>query len=140
MSLEQFDELKKCTRCDSDACYSREVGKNKRFEYCYGCGFTHSFIYSNKKFFNEQLDVLPEIYKILADEDENGKIWIPSFTKTEKGLVYANGIDREDWCWELAFIEDDKINMKGIQKFNKDKGFMDALDALGVFEKENQTL
>ena len=35
----KYDELKVCTRCGSDACYTQEVTKDISIEMCYGCGF-----------------------------------------------------------------------------------------------------
>ena len=73
-----FDELKECTRCNSNACYKQEVTKDISIELCYGCGFqSNSIMVKGSDFFNEQLELLPELYKILMDEEEDtGKITI----------------------------------------------------------------
>ena len=44
-----FDELKECTRCGSDACYKQEITKEVTIEMCYGCGFQHNSICCLKK-------------------------------------------------------------------------------------------
>ena len=70
-----FDELKECTRCGSDACYKQEVSKDISLELCYGCGFQHnSIMVKDSDFYKEQMEILPEIYKVLMDEDEEEKM------------------------------------------------------------------
>ena len=96
-----FDELKTCTRCDSDACYKQEVSKDISLELCYGCGFQHnSIMVKDSDFYKEQMEILPEIYKVLMDEDEEEKIWMPtSINVKDKGMVFASGQNRESWNW-----------------------------------------
>ena len=74
----KYDELKVCTRCESDACYTQEVTKDVSIEMCYGCGFqSNSIIKKGNEFFNQQFENLPELYKELMDEEEEtGKIWM----------------------------------------------------------------
>ena len=89
-----FDELIQCTRCGSDACYRQEVTKDITLEMCYGCGFiSNSLLKPDSKFLKEQMEVLPELYKSLLDEEEEtGKIWMPSTINVEeKGMVFADG-------------------------------------------------
>ncbi len=97
------------------------------------------------QFLKEQMEILPEIYKILMSEDEDGKIWIPSFTNLEgKGMVYANGTSRNNWWWEAIKYKKlkipevknhqkitEKINPKSIKKF-KEQEFLDALEYIKV--------
>ena len=50
-----FDELKECTRCGSDACYKQEVTNDISIELCYGCGFqSNSLMTKSSAFFNYQ--------------------------------------------------------------------------------------
>lgn len=100
-----FDELKTCSRCGSDACYSQEVTADVKIEMCYGCGFQSTSIMTvGSKMLEEQIHVLPEIYKVLIDEEEEtGKVWIPSSINIDdKGLIYANGSDRDNWAWHAV--------------------------------------
>ena len=134
-----FDELKKCTRCGSDACYKQEVTKDISIEMCYGCGFqSNSLMKKGSEFFNEQWELLPELYKALMDEEEDtGKIWMPSTINIkDKGMVSANGVDRNNWKWSgVKAIPDKekgfKTDMSTIKHF-EERDFMEALSYIGV--------
>ena len=98
----KYDELKECTRCGSDACYTQEVTKDINIEMCYGCGFqSNSIIKKGNEFFNQQFENLPELYKELMDEEEDtGKIWMPTIINLkDKGMVFADGTNRDNWRW-----------------------------------------
>ena len=134
-----FDELKECTRCGSDACYKQEVTKDISIEMCYGCGFqSNSLMRKGSEFFNEQWELLPELYKVLMDEEEEtGKVWMPSTINIkEKGMVFADGTARNNWRWAgVKSIPDEekgfKTDMSTIKHFNE-RDFMDALSYIGV--------
>ena len=142
-----FDELKICTRCGSNACYSQEVTKDILIELCYGCGFqSNSVMKQDSKFLEEQMEVLPELYKELLDEEEEtGKIWMPSTINVEdKGMVFADGSGRMNWKW--AGVKAVPITDKTDEKFKNKKykpdmstikhfdegDFMEALSYIGV--------
>jgi len=142
-----FDELKICSRCGSDACYSQEVTKDITIEMCYGCGFqSNSLMEKGSEFFNEQWETLPEIYKVLMDEEEEtGKIWMPSTINIkDKGMVFATGKDRDNWAWGAVKVT--KVKKKDRDKYNKEKyradmttikyfkerDYMDALSYINV--------
>ena len=141
-----FDKLTKCTRCESDACYSQEVTDGVTIQLCYGCGFqSNTIMVSGSDMFNEQMQTLPDLYKALMDEEEDGKLWMPSFTNVEdKGMVFADGTDRENWAWGAAkaveVTEDEKEKYKGAKyrvdmstvKHFKERDFMDALSYIEV--------
>ena len=102
-----FDELKECSRCSSDACYVQEVTKDISLELCYGCGFiSNSLLKQGNDFFKEQMEVLPELYKALLDEEEaTGKIWMPSTVNVEdKGMIFADGTGRDNWRWGVVKV------------------------------------
>lgn len=134
-----FDELKECTRCGSDACYKQEVTKDISIEMCYGCGFqSNSLMEKGSEFFNEQWELLPELYKVLMDEEEEtGKIWMPStINLKEKGMVFADGNSRNNWRWAgVKAIPDKekgfKTDMSTIKHFNE-RDFIEALSYIGV--------
>tara|TARA_R110002153_G_scaffold159773_1_gene312049 strand:- start:552 stop:992 length:441 start_codon:yes stop_codon:yes gene_type:complete len=141
-----FDELKTCTRCDSDACYKQEVSKDISLELCYGCGFQHnSIMVKDSDFYKEQMEILPEIYKVLMDEDEEEKIWMPtSINIKDKGMVFASGQNRENWNWgavkAVLIPEEDREKYKDEKyradmstiKYFKERDFMDALSYIGM--------
>ena len=143
-----FDELKICTRCNSNACYSQEVTKDISIEFCYGCGFqSNSVIKQGSQFLEEQMEVLPELYKELLDEvEETGKIWMPSTVNVEdKGMVFADGSGRMNWKWagvkSIPITDDDdddkfknkkyKPDMSTIKHFDEGD-FMEALSYIGI--------
>lgn len=141
-----FDELKECTRCGSDACYSTEVNAEITLELCYGCGFqSNSIMYSGSQMFEEQMQILPDLYKALMDEEEDGKLWMPSFVNVEdKGMVFVDGSGRDNWMWGAAkaveVSEDEKekyknskyrVDMSTVKHF-KERDYMDALSYIEV--------
>ena len=122
------DNLTDCSRCGSNACYSQQVNKEITISLCYGCGFQSNTIMTvGSDMFNEQIETLPELYKILMDEEDNGKLWMPSFHNVPgKGMVFANGTDRENWSWASVQYVDKKTDMSTKKDF-AEKDFMDAL-------------
>ena len=144
-----FDELKICTRCNSDACYKQEVSKDISLELCYGCGFQHnSIMVKDSDFYKEQMEILPEIYKVLMDEDEEEKIWMPtSINIKDKGMVFASGQNRENWNWgavkAVLIPEEDREKYKDEKyradmstiKYFKERDFMDALSYIGMLRE-----
>ena len=122
------DNLTDCSRCGSNACYTQQVNKEITISLCYGCGFQSNTIMTvGSDMFNEQIETLPELYKILMDEEDNGKLWMPSFHNVPgKGMVFANGTDRENWSWASVQYVDEKTDMSTKKDF-AEKDFMDAL-------------
>ena len=109
-----MDNLIKCAKCGSDACYVEEVNQDIKTYFCYGCGFqTNSLIKKDSQFFEEQSKILPELYKDLFYTDEEGKIWMPSSVNLpQQGMVFANGPSKEDWGWAavkaIPVLEEEK--------------------------------
>jgi len=141
-----YDNLIECTRCGSDACYIQEVTKDITIELCYGCGFqSNSVMKVDSDFLKEQMETLPDLYKSLIDEEESGKVWMPSFHSVDgKGMVFADGVSREKWSWgaakhiEVLEIEKDKYkgakyraDMSTIKHF-PERDFIGALTYIGV--------
>ena len=96
----------------------------------------------DNKFYQEQIEVLPELYKDILHKDEDGIIWMPSTTNIpDKGLVFVTGTSAEDWQWagvKIAIVDDKpKMDMKTMQKFSE-RDYMEALDYIGVFEKKDE--
>ena len=84
-----MDNLTTCNRCNSDACYVQEVNQDLKLYFCYGCGFqANTNMTRGSEFLQQQMEVLPELYKELMVEDENGTIWMPSLVNIpDKDLV-----------------------------------------------------
>lgn len=145
-----MDNLITCDRCGSDACYVQEVNENVKLHFCYGCGFqANTAMIRNSEFLQQQMEVLPELYKELMGEDENGLIWMPSMVNIpDKGMVFADGSKASNWAWgavkaipmpekEKAKFKtkgkeyDYKMDMTTLQHF-PERDFIEALSYIGV--------
>jgi len=144
------DNLIICSRCGSDACYEQTTGPEYSIHVCYGCGFTtNTLMKTDSEFLEEQIEILPELYKDLIYVDEEGKNWMPSTINIhDKGMVFVNGKTTENWKWtavkaieipeeekeEFSEINKDathKIDMSTAKEFNE-KDFMEALSYIGL--------
>ena len=145
-----MDNLVTCDRCGSDACYTQEVNNEIKLYHCYGCGFmANTAMTRESEFLHQQMEVLPELYKELMGEDENGTIWMPSVVNIpDKGMVFADGSNGDNWAWAavkaVPMPEDEKakfkekgkeydwkMDMKTIQHFSE-RDYMEALSYIGV--------
>ena len=149
------DKLITCPRCGSDACYENKEAYNLINRVCYGCGFmTHNYMQKDSEFLQEQLEVLPELYKDITFIDDNGYHWIPSTVNLpNKGMVDVNGANTQDWKWtavpsvEIPEEDRERFPIKGqpgeyhthkmdhsLSKDFSERDYMEALDYIGVFE------
>jgi hypothetical protein len=148
-----MDNLTICKRCGSDACYTQEVTPEIINQFCYGCGFqTNTLMKEGEEFFEQQKELLPELYKDIIYKDENDQMWMPSMINVpDKGMVFANGTDPSNWKWAavkaVAVTEEEKhkypikgkkdqyyefrMDMTTMMPFGE-KEFMDALSYIGV--------
>ena len=145
-----MDNLTTCERCGSDACYVQEVNSEVKLYQCYGCGFIANTVMTrDSEFLEQQLTVLPELYKELMGEDENGLIWLPSVVNIpDKGMVFADGANGQQWAWAavkaILMSEEEKtkfkakgkeydykMDMSSLQHFSE-RDYMEALSYIGV--------
>jgi hypothetical protein len=148
-----MDNLIICDKCGSDACYVDEVNQDIKTHFCYGCGFqTNSLMKEGEEFYEQQIAILPELYKDLFYKDEKGKIWMPSSVNIPtQGMIFANGSSVKDWKWAavkaIPVTEKEKtkypipgkkneyyewrMDMTTLQMF-PERGFMEALSYIGV--------
>ena len=145
-----MDNLTTCSRCGSDACYIQEVNDQVKLHFCYGCGFqANSVMTRDSEFLQQQMETLPELYKELMGEDENGLIWMPSVVNIpDKGMVFADGTNSQNWRWaavkatlmseeeKAKFKEkgkeyDYKMDMTTLTHFSE-RDFIEALSYIGV--------
>ena len=145
-----MDNLVTCDRCGSDACYTQEVNDEIKLYHCYGCGFmANTAMTRESEFLQQQMEVLPELYKELMGEDENGTIWMPSVVNIpDKGMVFADGANGSNWAWAavkaVPMPEDEKakfkekgkeydwkMDMTTLKHFSE-RDFMEALTYIGV--------
>jgi hypothetical protein len=148
-----MDNLIICSRCGSDACYVEEVNQDIKTYFCYGCGFqTNSLMKEGKTFYEEQINILPELYKDLVSKDEKGIMWMPSTVNLpQQGMIFANGPSKNDWGWAavkaVPVLEEEKekypipskkgefyewrMDMTTLQMF-PERDFIEALSYIGV--------
>jgi len=162
------DGLIKCNRCEGDACYTQVINKVTLYS-CYGCGFQSSTIMKKgEKFFEEQMEILPELYKALLGEDSDGLIWMPQTVNLpQNGMVFATAakefgdeggeVNQDNYEW--AGVKAVKITEEEKHKFPipGKKGefyewrmdmttmkrfehcdFVEALDYIGVFSGDKK--
>lgn len=148
-----MDNLINCTRCNSDACYLNEVTQDIKTYFCFSCGFqANSIMKEGEEFYEQQIAMLPELYKDLLNKDDDGMIWMPStINLPQQGMVFANGPSKEDWGWAavkaVLVTEEEKekypipkkkgkfyewrMDMTTLQMF-PEHDFMDCLSYIGV--------
>lgn len=148
-----MDNLTICKRCGSDACYTQEVTPEITNYFCYGCGFqTNTLMKEGEEFFEQQKELLPELYKDLIHKDEEGQMWMPNMINIpDKGMVFANGTNPSNWKWAavkaIPVTEEEKhkypikgkkdqyyefrMDMSTMMPF-EEKDFMDALSYIEV--------
>ena len=149
-----MDNLSTCNRCGGDACYIQEVNQDIKNYQCMGCGFvTNSLMKRDSRFLEEQMELLPNLYKELMGEDEEGLVWMPAtINLPSQGMVFANGTSAENWRWaavqSVPVKEEEKekypipnkpgefyeqrMDMETLKEFGE-KDFIEALDYIGVF-------
>jgi|TARA_R110000772_G_scaffold182578_2_gene293833 hypothetical protein len=144
----QYDEIIDCPKSGGDLCYKIEVSPEVTNFYSLSCGFwTNSLMKVGEEFYNQQLELLPEIYKDLAWLDPKTElIWLPhSINDPQIGMVYASGTNSDDWRWAAVkakeldeevthkdgSISSYKPDMSTIAYFNE-RDYMDALSYIGL--------
>ena len=138
-----MDNLIVCTRCGSDACYVEEVNQDIKTYFCYGCGFqTNSLMKEGETFYEEQVFILPELYKDLFSKDENELVWMPSMVNIpDKGMIFANGPSKEDWGWAavkaIKVTEEEKTRYPIPGKKDQYYEFRMAMDTLQMFPESD---
>jgi len=146
-----MDNLVICNHCGSDACYVVENSSEIKSYSCFGCGFTtNSLMKEGEEFYNQQIEVLPELYKDVMFKDKNGIMWMPTTINVPtQGMVFYNGTSKENAKWAavkaVKVLEKEKYpipkkpgeyyeyrmdmtTMKGFEM----KEFMDALSYVGI--------
>ena len=144
----QYDEIVNCPKSGGDLCYKMRVNENITNYYSLSCGFwTNTLMKAGSSFFEEQIELLPELYKDLAWTDPNTElIWLPTTINEEQlGMVFANGQNSSTWSWsavkarpltedELKEVEGKithKPDMSTMKTFHE-RDFMEALSYIGI--------
>jgi hypothetical protein len=123
---------------------------------CLGCGFQTNTNLNDPEYIQLYEESLPDLYKDLRFMDLNDRMWYPTTLNfPQKGIVFANGASKDQWQWsamlatEVLDEEKEKFKKPGVEDyfthkmdpktmkfFEKDKGFMEACDYIGVFENQ----
>ena len=143
-----------CPRSGGDACMVTESAPGIKTYFSFSCGFqTNSLMKEGEEFYNEQISLLPDLYKDLIWKDpETELIWIPSMiNEPTKGMVFANGPSAQQWEWAavkaVPVTEEEKtkypipgkkdqyysfrMDMSTLKPF-PERDFMDALSYINV--------
>jgi hypothetical protein len=105
-----------------------------------------------EEFYEQQIAILPELYKDLLYKDEEDKFWMPSTVNIPtQGMVFANGASAFKWNWAavkaVKVSEEEKtkypipgkegqyyewrMDMSTLQEFPEHE-YMEALSYIGV--------
>jgi hypothetical protein len=136
----------------SNACYEQsfeQEGKEIKTWLCFGSGYTTSTLMTEgSKTLADLLQTAPELHKDLLHKAEDGRIWLPAtITIPEKGMVFVDGTNKEDWKWsavkalEIEKSEKEKypddqthrMDMQNAKSFER-KDFMDALEYIDFYK------
>ena len=151
----KYDEIIDCPKSGGDLCYKMEINEDITNYFSLSCGFwTNTLMISGSSFYEEQMSSLPELYKDLAWTDSKTElVWVPNtVNEPELGMVFADGVNMDNWSWaatKAIKVEDkDKLkypipgkpgeyykhrmDMENLKKFDRKRGFIDALSYIGV--------
>lgn len=124
-----------CPRCNSQIILENTDPEHKlKIWNCFGCGFTSNSTLTNDKL--EEIEkVLPELYKDLRFEDQNGLNWYPiSLMLDNKSMVFAEGKSIDDWKWSAVKSKDGKADMTTKKEFEQNQ-FVYALKYIDYFSQ-----
>lgn len=142
----QYDEIIDCPKSGGDLCYKIEVTKEVTNYFSLSCGFwTNSLMIPGNEFYEEQMVLLPELYKDIAWADpETNLVWVPNTINDEvKGMVFADGNNKDEWSWaavKTKIVESEdfdpnkqsyKADMSTKKNFHE-RDYMEALSYIGV--------
>lgn len=145
-----IDNLTDCPCCDQKACcYEVRINESKKMYSCYGCGFYSSDLMIDGEFDSEEFEsTMPQLHADMKRIDSQNRVWYPqSISIEQKGHVFANGSDKDNWNWSaiktIPISEEEKdlprfqgkthkSDSKSLQNFEKD--FVEALDYINFFQ------
>ena len=142
----QYDEIIDCPKSGGDLVYKIEITKEVTNYFSLSCGFwTNSLMIPGNEFYEEQMVLLPELYKDIAWADpETNLVWVPNTINDEvKGMVFADGNNKDEWSWaavKTKIVESEdfdpnkqsyKADMSTKKNFHE-RDYMEALSYIGV--------
>ena len=145
------DEMIICPKCGCDACYKTPINEVKSSYFCWGCGYQTNDLMKEGEFdFEGYEEILPELYKDVKHQDEEGRVWYPiTINLEDKGTVFLNGKSADSVEWAgikvTELTEEEKAQpkfkdkkyksyAKSLKSFGND--FIEACDYVGVFEEK----
>ena len=143
------DEMIMCPKCGCDACYKTQINEVKSSYFCWGCGYQTNDLMKEGEFdFVGYEEILPELYKDVKHQDEEGRVWYPiTINLEDKGTVFLNGKSADTIEWSgikvVELTEEEKTqpkfkdkkyksDAKSLKSFSND--FIEACDYVGVFD------
>lgn len=137
-TMKKIENLITCPKSGGDACIETKISPEMTTYFSMSCGFwTNSLMKVGEKFYEEQMQSLPELYKELAWEDpQTNLIWLPTNINLPKqGMIFAYGPNKESWGWGAtkAIKEDGKwkMDLPNLKVFHE-RDFIEALDYLQI--------
>lgn len=97
-----MDKIITCPKSGGDLCYETQVTPDITNWMSLSCGYwTNSLMTEGSDFYNEQMEILPELYKELAWKDPaTGLVWLPqTINQPTQGMIFANGASADNWMW-----------------------------------------
>lgn len=139
------DKLIICSHCGSDVCYEHKQQEILIWS-CMGCGFTsNELMIEGGELVKQTEEVMPELYKDIKFIDDKNQVWYPTVLNIkDKGTVFANGTDKNNWGWAgikvIETTDEEKEKMKGATyksdpktlKMFDQKSFDDACHYIGL--------
>jgi hypothetical protein len=145
----QHEEIINCPKSGGDLCYKTQINPEITTYMSLSCGFwTNSLMTEDSKFYQQQIETLPELYKDLAWVDpETNLIWLPNtINQPEIGMIFAYGPNAQSWGWAavkavevpegdrkeiMGKIQTHKMDMSNMEIFHE-RDYIEALSYIGI--------
>jgi hypothetical protein len=97
------DNFVTCRRCGSDVCYEVNHETSMHWQ-CMDCGFyTNTFMLKNSEVVDHLKGTLPDLYKDLLFDDNEGFVWASkTINSPGTGVIFIEGTSVDNWCWCFA--------------------------------------
>jgi hypothetical protein len=142
----QYDEIINCPKSGGDLCYKIQVNEDIINYFSLSCGFwTNSLMKIGNEFYEEQMSILPELYKAISWIDQSTElVWIPNtVNEPTLGMVFAEGNSANKWSWasvrtrELTAEEQKETGLTHkpdmtTKKNFEERDYIEALSYIGV--------
>lgn len=133
------DNLIKCPHCEAELCYEYQHSQLTQWM-CFNCGYgCTSHMVKDSDFVKSSKETMPELIKDLEFIDPNNFVWYPSVINiSEKGMLFPNGSNKDNWGWAVAPLI--KIKKEEKSRFPKGQTYKVDFPKMEYFPKESFTL